>query len=58
MSKVLDVEGALEARGKEPAKGRDKRSEASQHEDMVLIWRVRDSRELMAGLSWYQYTVL
>ena len=40
VAKVLDVEGTLEARSKEPSKRRDERRECGQHEDMKLHWAV------------------
>ena len=50
MAEVLDVEGALEARGKESAEGRDEGGEDSHDEDVALERRVRDRLDLMTEL--------
>ena len=40
VSKVLDVEGALETRSEKAAKWRDQRGETSHEEQMELIWHI------------------
>lgn len=38
VAKILDLEGAFEARGKETSKRRDERGECAEDEDVYLHW--------------------
>ena len=50
VAEVLDVEGALEARGEEAAEGRDEGREAGEDEEVELVRHIGDRRDLAAQL--------
>lgn len=50
VAKVLDIEGALETRGEETAKGRNEGGEGSEEEDVVLVWRIRNRSDVTTKL--------
>lgn len=50
VSEILDVEGPLETRGKEPAKGREEGCEAGHRQHMELIGGIRNARDRPSNL--------
>ncbi len=55
VTEVLDIESPLETRGEETTERRDEGRETGQNEEVELVRRIRDCREVVAQLRKSQH---